>query len=35
MTNVMATEKRRKTGSFGGMKFKTLQSNRQQDHGCI
>ena len=35
MTNVMATEQRRKTGSFGGMKLKTLQSNRQQDYGCI
>ena len=35
MTNVMATEQRRKTGSFGGMKLKTLQSNRKQDHGCI
>ena len=34
-TDVLANEQRRKIGSFGGMKLKTLQRDRQHDHGRI
>ena len=35
ITNTMANEQRRKIGNFGGMKFKTLQHDKQHDHGRI
>ena len=35
ITSVMANEQRRKIGSFGGMKFKTLKRGRQGDHRRI
>ena len=34
-TNVMANEQRRKIVSFGGMKFKYLQRDREHDRGRI